>query len=120
MALISDFIHAVWRPIAGRFGLSAPHFVFNHLVPNQPVVVTDALQEWRATQRWTPQFFKDRFGAFRVMLEDDKLKDSQCRSLAHYIEQFKMYECRDMLAARQTVPYLRYSTTEDGDLTRHL
>jgi hypothetical protein len=38
-------------------------FVRDYLKPNRPVVIGGALTEWKAFGTWTPQFFKERYGA---------------------------------------------------------
>ena len=38
-------------------------FLREFVATNRPVVIQDAAPGWGAIQRWTPEFFKDRFGS---------------------------------------------------------
>lgn len=50
-------------PIARQHLLSYSDFRSQFLEPRKPVVITGALDRWRALTRWTPQFFKQTYGA---------------------------------------------------------
>ena len=45
-----------------RANLSYEDFVKEYVSVNKPVVLTDALRDWKAVGRWTPEFFKREFG----------------------------------------------------------
>jgi len=60
--------------IERRDRLSYEEFAENYLYPLKPVIVTDALREWKALGRWTPEFFKREFGQMKFKMEDDDLK----------------------------------------------
>lgn len=47
--------------IEKRGGLSAAEFQRDYMKANRPVVLTDALRDWPALGKWTPQFFADHF-----------------------------------------------------------
>lgn len=51
-----------------RSNLSYNEFAAEYLYANRPVVVTDAIRNWPALRRWTPEFFKNEFGGmtFRI------------------------------------------------------
>ena len=53
-----------------REKLSYEQFAKEYLYANKPVVVTDALREWKAVKRWTPEFFKKEFGAMKFKLPE--------------------------------------------------
>jgi len=55
--------------IERRSGLSHEEFVQEHVRGHRPVVITDAATNWPALSRWTPAFFKERFGAVDVDVE---------------------------------------------------
>lgn len=38
-------------------------FVREHLLPRRPVILTGAIDEWPATSKWSPQYFKSRYGS---------------------------------------------------------
>lgn len=48
--------------IERRSGLSYREFEREYLRPRRPVIITDALEPCAARSRWTPQYFRERFG----------------------------------------------------------
>ncbi len=48
-------------PIEKRGGVSYAEFQRDYMKANRPIVLTDALKDWRALGKWSPQFFADRF-----------------------------------------------------------
>ena len=48
--------------IERRSNLSYEEFAREYLYPLKPVIVTDVMQQWRALERWGPEFFKQQFG----------------------------------------------------------
>ena len=59
--------------IPRRENLSYEDFVRDHLLANRPVIVTDAIREWRALSRWSPEFFKAEFGAVEMQLRGERM-----------------------------------------------
>ena len=57
--------------IERRANLSYAEFTENYLYANRPVVITDAMRQWKAVGRWTPEFFKQEFGSMKFSLDDD-------------------------------------------------
>src|ERR1700744_2719042 len=45
-----------------RSNLEYDEFAATYLYANKPVIVTDALRQWKALDRWTPEFFRREFG----------------------------------------------------------
>jgi hypothetical protein len=56
--------------IERRGNLSYMEFSETYLYPNKPVIVTDALREWRALSRWSPEFFRTEFGDMEFTIND--------------------------------------------------
>lgn len=54
--------------IERRHDLGYDEFMREYLIPRKPVIVTGALAGWKAMTRWTPEFFKDRYGAKEVRI----------------------------------------------------
>ncbi len=54
--------------IERRANLSTEEFMKEYVYPNRPVIVTDALRQWKAVGRWTPEFFKREFGDMNLAL----------------------------------------------------
>jgi len=51
-------------------GLSYAEFARNFLYPSRPVVIQDGLQHWKAVGKWTPRFFKERYPARKLTIDD--------------------------------------------------
>src|ERR1700685_3842025 len=49
-----------------REKLSRKDFLHEYVLPNRPVVLKDAARDWPAIGRWTPDFFKERYGSKKV------------------------------------------------------
>ncbi len=45
-----------------RSRLSQKEFLHDYVLKNRPVVLTDSAREWAALSKWTPAFFKERYG----------------------------------------------------------
>src|SRR6266446_3603914 len=45
-----------------RERLSLDDFKHEYLLRNRPVVITDAIESWRARRTWTMDFFRSRYG----------------------------------------------------------
>jgi Cupin-like domain len=54
--------------IERRAKLSYKEFEQTYLYPNKPVIVTDAIREWKALSYWTPEFFRRTFGEMKFTL----------------------------------------------------
>src|SRR3984893_3880066 len=61
---------AMTNSIDRREKLSYEQFAKEYLYANKPVIVTDALRDWKALRRWTPEFFKKEFGSMKFTLDD--------------------------------------------------
>lgn len=48
---------------------SHSEFTNEFLYPRKPVVITNALEHWNARTRWTPEFFKERYGDVPLHVE---------------------------------------------------
>ncbi len=52
-----------------RAGLTQREFVAEHLRPLKPVILTDAIEGWRARTRWTFDFFATEYGSRTVVVD---------------------------------------------------
>jgi hypothetical protein len=52
-----------------RTGLTHREFVREYLEPLRPVILTDAIAAWPALGKWTPEYFRDRWGSLVVTLD---------------------------------------------------
>jgi hypothetical protein len=63
---------AVTGQVPVRPGLPYEEFVHEYLNPHRPVVIPDALTEWRAVGKWTPGFFRSEFGSRELTIDGRK------------------------------------------------
>lgn len=52
-----------------RSGLTQREFARDYLDPLKPVIVTDAIEHWRAWRKWTPAFFREAYGSRSVTVD---------------------------------------------------
>lgn len=57
------------RSVDRRLGLTHRDFLSEYVRPSKPVIVTDALDAWPARTRWTPEFFRGRYGSRTVEID---------------------------------------------------
>lgn len=50
------------QPVERRSGLTRETFAQEYLVPLKPVVFTDLTASWPAVQKWTIEYFKEKYG----------------------------------------------------------
>jgi hypothetical protein len=59
-----------WKiePVERRPASELPYekFLSEYVVRNRPVIIQDACPEWPALRRWTPEFFREKFGSRTV------------------------------------------------------
>ena len=56
-----------------RAGLTPDRFEREYLRPLRPVILTDAISQWRALGRWSPQFFKEEYGGLEVEVDGEAM-----------------------------------------------
>ena len=56
-------------PIDRREKLTYQEFVTEYLYPHKPVIISGALTGWRALFTWTPSYFKDKYGTYKVSVD---------------------------------------------------
>lgn len=74
-----------------RSGLSLKEFIREYRRPGKPVVLTDAIDDWKARTTWTFDFFKSRYGQRPVLVykyrgEKYRHNDSRQMKLGDYID----------------------------------
>jgi len=84
-------------------------FVSAYLEKNEPVIVTGAMQGWRALTTWNPNNFAKELGTERVQIYGDLFKLSAIDSLSNYLAK---YFDRDSDIRKgsigASVPYVRW------------
>jgi len=53
-----------------KYGMSYDEFAKDHLYANYPVVIGDACKDWPAKDKFTPDFFRQRYGDRAVTVRD--------------------------------------------------
>lgn len=85
--------------------LSPERFASDFMARNRPVVVTDALDEWRLAERWTPDYLVEHFGEERVQVYNSYFDLKTVKKLGAYVrERFNRPE------PRPNAPYVRWYT----------
>lgn len=114
---ISAQVHADALGIERRHGLTHDEFTRDYLIPRKPVIVTGALDAWPALTRWTPQFFKERYGDREVRITGatwrlgayiDRVLASTPADPAPYLKDQIVREL-DPELARDLVPFVPYA-----------
>ena len=68
--------------------LSVETFVSEFLKNNRPVIVTHAMQSWKALERWTPDQLIERFGNERVQVYGDLFRLIDITTLSQYLQRY--------------------------------
>jgi histone arginine demethylase JMJD6 len=55
-----------------RDNLSRKEFLHEYVLKNRSVVLKNSVDDWKALSKWTPEFFKDRYGAKEVPVFERK------------------------------------------------
>src|SRR5689334_10740510 len=55
-----------------RDKLSRKEFLHEYVLKNRPVVLKDAARSWKALGKWTPAFFRERYGERKVPVFERK------------------------------------------------
>jgi len=94
--------------IEHRANLSYAEFAQKYLGGNKPVVVTDAIRQWKALSRCTPEFFKKEFGDMKFTMDDNNKEKAEYKgngkvefTLARFIDRVLASTDED------PAPYLR-------------
>ena len=92
--------------------LTVETFVSEYLRKNRPVIVTDAMDRWKALQNWTPEHLSQRFGNERVQVYGDLFRLADIKPLATYFSRY--FGGKDFRAGGST-PYVRWYCHLVGD-----
>ena len=63
------------QAIERRTMVSGEEFLRDYYAANRPVVLTDAITNWRALSAWTPEYFKEQFGGVEIEVTADRSLD---------------------------------------------
>ncbi|MEO1518889.1 MAG: cupin-like domain-containing protein [Bacteroidota bacterium] len=62
------------RPIERRSNLSREEFQEEYVRKNRPVIFTDLVKDWPATEKWTFDYFRETYGHIDVPLYDNDFR----------------------------------------------
>jgi histone arginine demethylase JMJD6 len=101
--------------IERRDKLSYEEFAEEYLYPLKPVIVTDALRQWKALGLWTPEFFKREFGQMKFKMEDDLKARAGYKSGAGAVEYTmeRFIDCVLESTEEHPAPYFRNRILSD-------
>jgi hypothetical protein len=68
--------------------LGVAEFVSDYLERNQPVIVMEAMRDWRALTHWNPDNFTREFGSESVQIYGDLFKLTRIDSLSNYLTKY--------------------------------
>ncbi|MDE2367931.1 MAG: cupin-like domain-containing protein [Burkholderiales bacterium] len=94
--------------------LGSRDFVRGYVQRNHPVLVEDAMATWPASSRWTPAYFRQRFGDLPTQLYDDLFFLVRIRPLKDYIDRYM--EAPAPSASQRSavrVPYVRWYSRQN-------
>ncbi len=94
--------------IERRSKLEYGEFLREYMFANKPVVITDALRNWKAL-RWTPEFFKREFGDLKFTINQDPNQKGDYNSNVGTVE-YTMAAFIDRVLAsseKSPAPYFR-------------
>src|SRR5438445_13120135 len=78
-----------------RRDLPYEEFAREYLFPNKPVIVSGAIESWKAVDRWTPEYFKNQHGSVNLSI------DGENYTMADFIDRV------NSSTAENPAPYLR-------------
>lgn len=93
-------------------------FTRDYLSRGRPVILEGVAQDWPALSRWTPEYFRTRFGSRKVSIEiwaDEAPGASAESHFSHEVKQMPLAEYLDLIAANDTGKryYLAQSAVTD-------
>lgn len=94
--------------------LGSEEFIAEYLLKNRPVIVSDAMRDWAAPKKWTPDYLANRFGNEQVQVYGDLFRLVKITSLSEYLKQYFGRSSQAVRAAG-SVPYVRWYSHLIGD-----
>ena len=98
----------VWTPIdfvERRSNLSYEEFVGEYASVGKPVIITDAMKNWKASTKWTVDFFRSQYGSVKDLMMDYKVENNTWNQT---------------LVAMSIGDYIDNTTSDDGDKLLYL
>lgn len=104
----------VWTPISSvdrRSNLSYEEFVREYASVGKPAIITDAMKDWKASTKWTVDFFRSEYGSAVGQVLDCATQTISAMTIGDYLDYMTLKErdkllCLDRLLIRD-YPELR-------------
>jgi len=100
-------------PLERVAGITRDAFVRDYLGANRPVIVTDAMHDWKALGAWSPTALRDRFGDMEVQIYDDLFFMVSKRPLRDYLDRYILGSTQQPRPGGR-VPYVRWYSKQDA------
>jgi hypothetical protein len=84
-----------------RHKLSYVDFVHEYLLPGKPVILSGALDGWMAVDKWSPEYFKTKYGSMKLSI------DGKDYSMAEFIDRVNSSNLAN------PAPYLRNAVVDE-------
>jgi hypothetical protein len=96
-------------PVTRLTDLTVEAFVSEYLQKNQPVIVTDAMRDWKALALWEPGHLAKRFGNERVQVYGDLFRLANITPLSEYFDKyFGRGSASGASSGPSSIPYVRW------------
>ena len=79
---------ASMETVARTQRIEADEFVTEYIAKNRPVIVTDSMSTWAGCGKWTPAYFRERFGEAITLIYDNLFTLRDVRPLREYIDRY--------------------------------
>ena len=89
------------QPIEKRTGLTRQEFEEDYLKKNKPVIFTDLINNWPARDKWTFDYFKNKYGHIEVPLYGNDFR----KAGKDYLVSHETMKFGDYLDLIKTTPY---------------
>lgn len=89
----------VWTPISfveRRSNLSYEEFIREYASVGKPVIITDAMKDWKATTKWTIDFFKSEYGSTNFLVTDVRNQTRVDTTVADYLDYMSTAKCDNL------------------------
>ena len=86
--------------------LATETFLSDYLGKNLPIIVTDAMRNWKALEQWSPDHLVRRFGDEKVQVYGDLFRLVNISTLSQYIKQY--FGRDDTASSKGSTPYVRW------------
>jgi hypothetical protein len=93
----------VWAPVSSverRSNLSYEEFVRDYASVGKPVIITDAMKDWKAMSKWTTDFFRSEYGSTSFLVTDVRTQTPVDMTVAEYLDRMSAGNCENFLYMR--------------------